>query len=142
MRLLSPWMAQFAASARPPAELLAHRWRILAVAFAFVALAVPMAAFAWAQNYVLNTYFNPGGIALSGANASLNWNESQFQTDFGGDRMQLTLCDTSYNCYPYTYDSDGFVSDDRTISYGRAKCNAYQFNAGQIFVHWCYTRNS
>ena len=115
--------------------------RALAVAAIVVALVVPATAYAWATNYVLYTYFNPGGIGLSGYNSGINWNESEFQNSFAGDRMQLTLCDTSYNCYPYTYDSDGFVSDSRSISYGRAKCNSYQNNAGQIYVHWCYTRN-
>jgi hypothetical protein len=141
MQLFSRWLAQSRALVRSAAHLPARRRRLVALVALCVALAVPAAALAWAQNYVLYSYWNPGGIAFSDANSGINWNESEFQTSFGGDRMQLTLCDTSSVCYPYTSDSDGFVSDERTISYGRAKCNAYQNNAGQIYVHWCYTRN-
>jgi len=114
---------------------------LVAIAVTAIALVCSTAAYGWATNYVLYTYFNPDGIGLSAFNGGLKWNESEFQDSYVGDWMQLTLCDSNYSCYAYTSDNDGFVSDGRSISYGRAKCHSWAGNAGTIYVHWCYTRN-
>ena len=54
---------------------------------------------------------------------------------------QVTLCNASYQCYAYTSDTDGFVDDTRTISYGRGKCHAAVLNPNHIFVDACWVSN-
>lgn len=115
------------------------RWPfVLALA---VALALPAAALAWAQNYKLYSNMGPDGIALSDFNSGINWNETSFNPNYVTDRMQLTLCDSSYSCYAYSESNSGYLSDSRSISYGRAKCHAHRDNIYLIYVNWCYTRN-
>jgi hypothetical protein len=54
--------------------------------------------------------------------------------------MQLTLCNSSYECYPYHSSHESF-DDIRSISYGRAKCTAWQYNTEWIYVYYCEVRN-
>lgn len=54
--------------------------------------------------------------------------------------MQLTLCNASYECYPYSYSVYSFA-DYRSISYGRAKCNAWSQNIQYLYVDYCFTSN-
>lgn len=119
------------------------RWcrRLVVVLLAAVALGLPATAFAfWDQTYASNTTFNPGGIALSASNANFFYSIMQWNNN--GMTGQVTLCDSSYNCYPYTYTATGTVTDYRTISYGRAKCNAWSGNTLSIYVQDCYTQAS
>ena len=121
------------------------RWAVVAVAL--VMLAIPAAAYAWSQTYVSNTYFNPDGIGLSAFNGSLNYNEMYWQPPYdpggqaGPHYGQVTLCDSGYHCYTYKESSSGFVSDTRTISYGRGKCHAKNSNIYAIYVYDCFVHN-
>lgn len=114
--------------------------RLVVLAAVAVALALPTAALAWFwdQTYAGNTTFAPGGIALSAFQQSLRYNIMQWNNN--GMFGQITLCDSSYNCYPYTYTNNGTVNDYRTISYGRAKCNSWSGNTLDIYVQSCYVQ--
>ena len=121
------------------------RWIVVVVAA--IALALPAAAFAWAQTYVSSTYFYPDGIGLSAFNGSLNYNSMSWDPPYdpggqaGPHYGQVTLCDSGYHCYSYAESKTGFVSDSRTISYGRGKCHAKASNIYAIWVHSCYVHN-
>jgi hypothetical protein len=105
------------------------------------ALVVTTPASAWDQFYAWEQPFGPGGIALSGFNYNIHYNSVSFDENPPYyDEMQLTLCNSSYQCYPYFYSWADF-HDDRSISYGRAKCNAYIGNDLSLWVHHCYTHN-
>jgi len=56
------------------------------------------------------------------------------------DKMQMTLCDSSYACYPYT-ECPSSCAEYRSISYGRAKCTAKASNQTWIYVYYCYISN-
>lgn len=83
----------------------------------------------------------PGGINLSDWNYGINRNEISWNVNYPSDRMQTTLCDSSSACYPYSYEADGYLYDGRSISYGRAKCNAWSQNIYITYVNWCYAAN-
>lgn len=100
----------------------------------------PATALAWSSYYVQNTSFNPGGIGLSDFNSNLNYHVVTFTSNGYGDLMQLTLCDASYSCYSYMY-SDSSFRDTRSISYGRAKCNAWDYNYASLYINYCYISN-
>lgn len=106
-----------------------------------LALVVPTAAYAWAQNYKLSSNMEPNGIALSDFNSGINRNETSFNSYYVTDIMQLTLCDASYICYAYTQSNSGYLYDSRSISYGRGKCHAGVNNIYLIYVNWCYAAN-
>ena len=115
---------------------------------ASIALAVPALALAWSQTYVSSTYFYPDGIGLSGFNGSLKYNAMSWDPPYdptgeaGPHYGQVTLCDSGYHCYsPYKESASGFVSDTRTISYGRGKCHAKVSNIYAIWVHYCTVNN-
>jgi len=113
------------------------RWGLVVVMLA-AALVLPAAAFAfWSQTYVSNTTFHPDGIGLSAFNQSLYFNQMTWTNN--GDTGEITLCDSSYTCYPYKWDNGGTVADTRTISYGRAKCHSWSGNAYDMYVQSCYT---
>jgi hypothetical protein len=111
----------------------------LVAAVAALILALPVAAGSWSSYYGPADYYAPGRIELSGLNESIGYNLVTFPGN-GLDYMQLTLCDQSYQCYPYTFSQNSF-SDSRTISYGRAKCNAWQYNSYSLYVNYCYANN-
>lgn len=115
-------------------RLVARATRAVALLTIVLALAVPPSALAWYQYYADHTSFGAGGIALSNSNSGINYNELSW-TAYAA--MRSTLCDTSYQCYDYHTEDDGFIQDFRSISYGRAKCNA----VGAVFVWHCYASN-
>jgi hypothetical protein len=113
-----------------------------------IVLAIPALALAWSQTYVSSTYFYPDGIGLSDFNGSLNYNAMSWDPPYdpggqaGPHYGQVTLCDSGYHCYsPYKESASGFVSDTRTISYGRGKCHAKASNIYAIWVHYCSVHN-
>src|SRR5215208_2697775 len=75
----------------------------LALLASAVALAVPSVALAWSSYYSWEEARNAGSIRYSGANYNLNYHVMTFAPYVGtNDKMQMTLCDSSYACYPYT----------------------------------------
>lgn len=115
------------------------RFRTLVVAVAVALLAPLSAAAVLNQYYVQNTSFNPGGIGLSSFDYGVDYNVVTF-TSNGLDYMQLTLCDSSYQCYGYSSGTSSFA-DYRSISYGRAKCNAWVNNFYALWIDYCYASN-
>lgn len=115
----------------------------LALLCACVALVFPASALAFAQYYSQNIYFHHGGFNYSDWNASLNYNEVLFEPlcSLSCLRMQLSLCNTSGQCYAYVGNETGYVQDLRSISYGKAKCQAPSDNFTDTYVYWCYTHN-
>jgi hypothetical protein len=106
-------------------------------------LALPASALAgnWAEYYAALQTFQPGGVETSGSNYGLNYNTTIFSYPGPCCRsMALNLCAPGSGCYPYHLHYQSF-SDYRTISYGYAKCTAYNFNDGPISVNQCYTSN-
>jgi hypothetical protein len=110
---------------------------LLAVLAAGLVFASP--ALGWSQVYRSNDWVPPGGIAYSGNNYGLHWNETVFESYYD-NLMQLTLCNTQPACYEYRNSPVSFW-DDRSISYGHAKCTAYQYNWASLFVYHCFTHN-
>lgn len=123
----------------------AARRRLGLIAALLVLLSIPAVALAgtWSHQYAYETYFNAGGIALSDFNSNIGYNQIIWGDVFAppDDVAQLTLCDASYQCYDYKPVFSGNDDDFRSIAYGRAKCNAYQYNANAIYVENCYTNN-
>jgi hypothetical protein len=111
---------------------------VLGVIAAGLVLAAP--AFGWSQVYRGAGWVPPGGIAYSGNNYGLNWNEVWFEPSGYGDLMQLTLCNTTPSCYPYV-NCASTCADTASISYGHAKCTAYQYNGRSLYVYHCFTHN-
>jgi hypothetical protein len=107
---------------------------LLVVLGILMTLALPSTASGWEQFYVSHKSFGAGGIGLSAFNQNVAWNEVYWVAYAA---MRTTLCNSSYQCYDYLPDSDGFMQDPRSISYGRAKCNA----VGDVFIWYCYTTN-
>jgi hypothetical protein len=112
--------------------------RVILVAAVAVALALPAGADAWSQTYAASTWFSPGGIALSDFNSGLVYNEISWAY---AESMRSTFCDTSYQCYGYYQSWTGYLGDDRSISYGRAKCNAPPYNTYDAYIYHCRTNN-
>ena len=118
-----------------------HRRRAAVTFAAFaIMLLLPWSGVAgnWSQTYVSNTTFHPGGIGLSALN-SVTYNEMIWTNN--GDTGKVTLCDSSYACYPYVASNDGSVYDTRSISYGRGKCYSWISNAKDMYVIDCYASN-
>ena len=120
-----------------------RRRAALFIVLAMVALAMPVAAFAWSQTYASYVVFKPDGIALSSFNSGLNFNHFSWSDQYGGgpNTGQTTLCDASYSCYPYSESTSGNLTDTRSISYGRAKCHSKASNFYPMLVYECYTHN-
>jgi len=115
---------------------------VLITAGVVVALAIPAIVYAWSQYYARNTVFSPDGIALSGFNNGLNYNHVSWVPQQGpAIVMQSTLCDASYQCYPYTSSNAGVINDPRSISYGRGKCHEKADQIYQAFVYECVVDN-
>lgn len=111
---------------------------ILAVIVA--ALAVAPVGLAWTQIYVYEKWVNPGGIGLSNFNYGVKYNSVWWEPKVN-HLYQLTLCDASYQCYPYISSDSGYFQDTRSISYGRAKCTAWFVNSEALYVHNCFATN-
>lgn len=136
-------------------RLLRSGTRVLCLAAAAIAVSACLASEAsatscpngtstWCPTYVQNATFNPGGIGLSDFNYEVDYNVTNWTKQNGDnfpEEMGLTLCDASYNCYSYDYSSYGHIQDPRSISYGRAKCHAYDNNMYPINVQSCWTEN-
>lgn len=117
------------------------RRAVLLGAAGLLLLAAPTAALAWDSYYSWEESRNPGRIRYSGANYNLDYHILTFAPYVGsGDKMQATLCDSSYACYSYTEGGSSF-GDYRSISYGRAKCTAKASNQTWIYVYYCYISN-
>lgn len=103
-----------------------------------IALVLPVSALAWFQNYVQNQTIQPLGFKYSSFNSNLNTNYVEWnapQAIFG-----LTLCNSGGSCYSYVFQSGGTALDNRTISYGRAKCY-WPYSNQTVFVFRCTTDN-
>ena len=87
-------------------------------------------------------YTTAGSITQTGTRV-LNYNEVLFEPlcSLSCLRMQLSLCNTSGQCYAYVGNETGYVQDLRSISYGKAKCQAANDNFTDTYVYWCYTHN-
>jgi hypothetical protein len=105
-----------------------------------IALAITPSASAWDQTYVYEKWVNPGGIGLSNFNYGVDYNAVWWEPR-ANDLYQTTLCDASYQCYPYISSDSGFLQDTRSISYGRAKCTAWFVNGEALYVHDCLATN-
>lgn len=117
---------------------------LIALVAAVLTIAFPAIAHAWSSAYVGTQAFSPGGIGLSAFNSGMNYNFMSWNSEYYGGsnlRGQVTLCDSSYQCYSYSYTNSGTVSDTRSISYGRAKCNSWQDNFYDMLVYQCYADN-
>jgi hypothetical protein len=95
----------------------------------------------WSVYYVQNKTFHPNDAGFSGFNSHVNYNELLWDPFEPSLIMQLTLCNSSNSCYPYTYSYSGFLQDTRSISYGRAKCHSKATNYIDAFVYHCYASN-
>jgi hypothetical protein len=102
-----------------------------------LALVFSATALAWSHYYVDHQTMVPGGFQYSDFNSGINYNE----TLWSGGIMQTTLCNSGGSCYDYSPGFNGFHQDFRSISYGRAKCQSYSGNPGNIFAYHCYASN-
>jgi hypothetical protein len=105
-----------------------------------VMLSVP-AAMAWSDTYAENQIWYGGEYDQSGYNYSLNGQAGYWTTPFGGDPLMGSryVNDAGGNSFMW-YSGGGFV-DFRDISYGAARCKAYDGNIDQIWTDYCYTNN-
>lgn len=124
-----------------PVPRLRVRRRLLMLGTVVAALALPAIAGAWAQYYVVTQVFAPGGVEVSGWNYDLTENEVLFADRYSGavDWLGTNLC--AGGCYEYWWWYEAGGLDPRDISYGYAKCTAYNGNGRSIDVNFCWTRN-
>jgi hypothetical protein len=117
------------------------RMRVLVLAVLAV-LVLPTAALAWFHQYAYYQAMVPGGFKYSAYNSGINYNKISWNNQYGGtNTAQLTLCSGGGSCYAYTGSTSGNLTDTRSISYGRAKCQSKNNNFYDIFIYECYTRN-
>lgn len=110
----------------------------LCLGVGLIALVLPVSALAWFQNYVQNQTMQPQGFQYSAFNSNLNTNYVNWNAPAGG--FGLTLCSSIGSCYPYVFQDGGEALDNRTISYGSAKCY-WPYTNQSVFVFRCTTDN-
>jgi len=110
----------------------------LLLGVAVISLVLPVSALAWFQNYVQNQTIQPLGFKYSAFNSGLNTNYVEWNSPLA--IYSLTLCNSGGSCYPYVSGNGGSFLDNRTISYGRAKCY-WPYNNQTVFVFRCTTDN-
>lgn len=120
-----------------------RRLAVCVTLIAVLAIVVTAAALAWSQTYVSAATWGPGSMDNSAYNSSLKGNVVSFDNRYGGTPyMGTTFIDSNGNALvAYRWENDGYILDDRNISYGAARCRASGDNNYSVYVSYCYTNN-
>jgi hypothetical protein len=129
------------------ARVIRTRWRwCVGLVVAVATFALPSVASAWSQDYVqCCVWLTPAEYRGSIFNYGVHFNSALYTFYTGsGDVMGLTLCYSGgAGCYSVVYDNnnDGYVEDNRSISYGAAFCGGAYWNQNSVYVKNCHAEN-